>query len=175
MKGVAHDPNGADIRVVNVGSAAWLVAADVLKLLGFSRANNMLRTIGDNKKPLTLRQVTAKRIEVADARSADTSSGRNLNAGEVNASNCGSTTLSFPNRGMICVNETGVYDLIGASWKPEARKFRKDGNYIRGEEEPNVDDDTKPNTTDHAGPRRSILWTAGYQGQPEAELLPNLC
>lgn len=36
-----------------------------------------------------------------------------------------SNTVSFPNRGILCVNETGIYDLVNASRKPEARMFRK--------------------------------------------------
>ncbi|REC58984.1 BRO family protein [Rhodosalinus sediminis] len=64
-----------------------------------------------------------------------------------------SNHVSFPNRGMLCVNETGIYDLIGASRKPAARAFRKwvngtvlpairkDGGYVRGEENFETEED----------------------------------
>ncbi|SFP10870.1 BRO family, N-terminal domain [Tranquillimonas alkanivorans] len=55
-------------------------------------------------------------------------------------------SLSFPNRGMLCVSEAGIYDLINQSRKPAAIAFRKwvngtvlprlreNGSYVVGEE-----------------------------------------
>jgi hypothetical protein len=53
---------------------------------------------------------------------------------------------SFPNTGLVCVSESGLYKLIMRSDKPEAKDFqdwvtrvvlpaiRKDGGYVMGEE-----------------------------------------
>lgn len=64
----------------------------------------------------------------------------------VKKSNLSNTHISFPNRGMLCVSESGLYTLIFKSRKPEAQDFRKwvtsvvlptirkTGSYIAGEE-----------------------------------------
>jgi len=65
---------------------------------------------------------------------------------QVSRSNLISNDISFPNRGMKCVNESGATALIFASRKKEARAFRKwvnsvvlpsirkNGGYIKDQE-----------------------------------------
>jgi prophage antirepressor-like protein len=119
-RGCPCPTNGADIRVIDIYGTAWFPAKDVCDLLGLSKPANAVKDNCDSEDYRTVLQ-----SELANARS---------------------TGLSFPNRGMTCVNETGIYDLIGASRKPAARAFRKwvngtvlpairkDGGYVMGEE-----------------------------------------
>ena len=126
-RGAPLPGNGADIRVIDIDGTAWFPAKDVCDLLGLT-------------KPST---VVSNRVDPEDYRTI-------LQSELANAS---STGTSFPNRGTTCVNETGIYDLIGASRKPAARAFRKwvngtvlpairkDGSYVRGEKNVETEED----------------------------------
>jgi prophage antirepressor-like protein len=107
------------IGVVMIAGEPWFVAKDAIRVLGFSSsagASWLVRHIG-----------------------ADESR-------PVRHSNVISGDVSFPNRGAICIPESGLYKLILRSDKPNAREFqdwvtqevlpaiRKDGGYVLGEE-----------------------------------------
>lgn len=106
-----------DIRVIEIDGEPWFPAKDVCDVLGLENPSQILI---DSCNP--------------------------ANTAHMLKSNLRSTDVSFPNRGMKCVNEAGLYELILASRKPEAQAFkhwvtsvilpaiRKDGSYVAGEE-----------------------------------------
>ncbi|WP_321830869.1 Bro-N domain-containing protein [Thalassovita sp.] len=106
-----------DIRVIEIDGEPWFPAKDVCDVLGLENPSQIL-----------------------------IDSCNHANTAHMLKSNLRSTDVSFPNRGMKCVNEAGLYELILASRKPEARAFkhwvtsvvlpaiRKDGSYVAGEE-----------------------------------------
>lgn len=105
---------GAGDCVIDMDGEPWFPAKDVCDLLGIKQAQYAVAALDRAEKQIVTR------------------------------ANLGSTHVSFPNRGMICVNESGLYALIFASRKPEARAFRqwvtsvvlpairKDGGYVMG-------------------------------------------
>jgi prophage antirepressor-like protein len=112
-----YDFNNNDIRVIEIDGEPWFVAKDVCDVLAL---NNPSQAVKANCKE--------------------------CNHVSILKSNLISNEVSFANRGMSCVNEAGLYELIFASRKPEARAFqkwvtsvvlpaiRKDGMYVAGEE-----------------------------------------
>lgn len=117
----SFDYNSIPVRVIDMDGDPWFPAKDVCDLLGITNPRNAVPhacVAGEYK--------TIAKSELS--------------------SNVDSIYSSFPNRGMICVNESGLYALIFASRKPEARAFRhwvtsvvlpairKDGGYVAGEE-----------------------------------------
>lgn len=109
--------NGAEIRVVDDAGIPWFVAKDVCEMLGLSDDRNHLKKLANDERRIIQR------------------SNVNLTYGS-----------SFPNRGVNCVSESGLYKLIMRSDKPDARVFqdwvtgtvlpaiRKYGAYVMGEE-----------------------------------------
>ena len=85
--------SGAEVRTVMIDEEPWFVAADVCSVFGFSRPHDPLRMVNDKDKYL---------ISQKDALSVG------LNVGP---------------RGILMVNEPGVYQIIFQSNKPEARQF----------------------------------------------------
>lgn len=87
--------------------------------------------------------------------------------------------ISFPNRGMLCVSEAGIYDLINLSKKPAAKAFRKwvngtvlprlrkNGSYIAGEEK--IEDGTA--TLDEMELFRTAITTATSRIETRTEKL----
>ncbi|NOX41280.1 MAG: Bro-N domain-containing protein [Alphaproteobacteria bacterium] len=69
--------------------------------------------------------------DVCDALGIKSPSGTVLNAcpehqrQHISKSNLKNIQVSFPNRGMLCVNESGANALVFTSRKPEARAFRR--------------------------------------------------
>ena len=84
-----------DVRVVDRDGEPWFVAADVTAALSFSRPQDALRMVDEDDKCL---------ISLKGA----------LSAG-----------LEVGPRGVLLVNESGVYQIIFQSNKPEAKKFKK--------------------------------------------------
>lgn len=113
---------GADVRVVNVNDKPWFVALDVCNMLGLGT-----NTGGTYRHIHTLDNSEIKRISKAEA-------------------NVTQSDVSFPNRGVNAISESGLYKLVMRSNKPDAKPFqdwvtkvvlpaiRKDGGYIVGEE-----------------------------------------
>ena len=111
------DFNNNNIRVIDMGGEPWFPAKDVCDVLKLKNPQDAVKSACVEGEA----QFVAK-------------------------SNIDSISVSYPNRGMLCVNESGLYALIFASRKPEARAFkhwvtstvlpaiRKDGGYIMGEE-----------------------------------------
>lgn len=109
-----------DIRVIEIDGEPWFATKDVCDALSIKRYRNAL--------DVTVSE--ANRVAV-------------LKSSVLTAHTMG---LSFPNRGMVCVNEAGLYELIFASRKPEALSFKnwvtsvvlpainKHGGFIAGEE-----------------------------------------
>ncbi len=87
--------NSLDVRVVDRDGEPWFVAADVCSALSFSRPQDALRMVDEDDKYL---------ISFKGA----------LSAG-----------LEVGPRGVLLVNESGVYQIIFQSNKPEAKKFKK--------------------------------------------------
>lgn len=107
------------VRTVSIDGQLWFLATDVCDMLGFTTtagAAHSIRHLDPDQK---------RRVSKSD-----------VNVGDV----------SFPNRGTIVINESGLYWLILRSDKPEARQFqdwvtrvvlpsiRQHGGYIMGEE-----------------------------------------
>ncbi|MBY6092377.1 hypothetical protein KUW11_18470 [Maritimibacter alkaliphilus] len=104
----------------------WFPAKDVCDVLGLTDQSNIVRRLRASEvKPVRMSEV----------------------------SNPHSTRISFPNRGMTCISETGVYKMIMLSRKPNAEAFqdwvaeavlpaiRKDGMYVRDEEKVETEED----------------------------------
>ena len=114
------DFNGNSIRTLDLDGTVWFPAKDVCDALGLAKASNAVR------------------------HACDEDHHRNVLKSEI--SNAHTVGISFPNRGMLCVSEAGIYDLINLSKKPAAKAFRKwvnstvlpairkDGGYVLGEE-----------------------------------------
>ena len=95
----------------------WFPAKDVCDVLGLTNAR---QAVQKNCQPEDVQTVFRSKVSTGD--------------------------VSFPARGMNCVSEAGLYELVFASRRPEARAFRrwvaatvlpaisKDGMYVRGEE-----------------------------------------
>lgn len=109
-----------------MGGEPWFPAKGVCDVLGLADQSNILRRLrGAEVKPVRKSEV----------------------------SNPWSARLSFPNRGMNCVSESGLYKLVMLSRKLEAEAFqdwiaeavlpaiRKDGMYMAGEEEVETEED----------------------------------
>ena len=99
----------ADIRVIEIDGAAWFSAKGVCDFLGLRSPSKAVKAHCDAEDYRTIR--------------ASEVSASNVISNPLSFSNVGSPNISFPNRGMICENETGIYDLIGASRKPAALEF----------------------------------------------------
>lgn len=109
--------NTTDIRVIDIDGEPWFPAKDVCDLLGIGSPSRVIRDVLDTDEYNTVLKA-----------------------------NLSNTHISFPNRGMLCVSESGLYTLIFKSRKPEAQDFRKwvtsvvlptirkTGSYIAGEE-----------------------------------------
>lgn len=89
------DFSGTDIRVIDMNGEPWFPAKDVCDVLGLGSPTT------------TVKNACAK--------------------DEIQAlfkSNLNSIQVSFPNRGMLCVSESGLYKLIMKSRKAEAMVFQ---------------------------------------------------
>lgn len=91
------DFNSNIIRVVDMGSEPWFVAADVTQTLGFATASGVTQHLG--------------RLDADELRM-------------VRKSNLDQIAGSFPNRGANCISESGLYKLVMRSDKPEAVQVR---------------------------------------------------
>lgn len=115
--------NTTAIRVVELDGSPWFVAADVCQAIGFyvradgfANASGACSKLDEDEKQRVMRSTVNPIVS------------------------------SFPNTGLVCVSESGLYKLIMRSDKPEAKAFqdwvtrevlpaiRKDGGYIQGEE-----------------------------------------
>ncbi len=111
------DFNTNDIRVIDMDGELWFPAKDVCDLLGLANPSQVVRDLCQTTEMMYVMRSSLR-----------------------------STDASFPNRGMLCVSESGLYALIFKSRKPEAEAFRywvtntglpairKTGGYIAGEE-----------------------------------------
>ena len=102
----------------------WFPAKDVCDVLGLTNAR---QAVQKNCQPEDVQTVFRSKVSTGD--------------------------VSFPARGMNCVSEAGLYELVFASRRPEARAFRrwvaatvlpaisKDGMYVRGEESVETEED----------------------------------
>lgn len=104
------------VRVVEIDGQPWFAATDVCDILELTHVASSLNKLADDEVRL------------------------------ISRSNVDRINISFPNRGLNCVSESGLNKLIMRSDKPEAREFqdwvtrevlpaiRKDGMYVAGEE-----------------------------------------
>jgi Prophage antirepressor len=90
-------PSGAGIRWQMVGDEPVFVAKDVCNALHISNSRDAVSRLEDDEK-----------IKIM-----------------AGTKGVGSTDTSFNNQEMTAVNESGLYNLIFQSRKPEAKKFRK--------------------------------------------------
>lgn len=110
------DFNGTDVRVITQSGEPWFVAKDVCGALDLSNSRASVHGL----LPGTYRNIVKSSVANSD--------------------------VSFPNRGMQCVSERGLYRLLFLSRKKAAIDFqewvtgtvrpaiRKDGGYVMGEE-----------------------------------------
>ena len=105
-----------------MGLITWFPAKDVCDVLGITNPS------------MAMRQLKTEQYQVVSRRNLST------------------TDVSFPARGMNCVNKSGIYKLIFMSRKPAALDFQdwvtdvvlpaieNDGGYVMGEEKVETDD-----------------------------------
>ena len=109
-----------EIRTATINDEVWFVGKDVAKALGYSDTKQAVKVnVSEEDKKHLLK--------------SDFYGGK-------------STTLEIPNRGMMFINESGLYSLILSSKLPTAKKFkrwvtsevlpsiRKHGGYIMNQE-----------------------------------------
>ena len=88
--------SGHEVRaIVDEHGEPWFVANEVCSILGFTRGRDALRMVDDDDKAL---------ISFKSALQA---------------------ALNVPPRGLLIVNEAGLYTMIFQSNKPEARAFKR--------------------------------------------------
>lgn len=87
--------NSNDIRVIDMGGTPWFPAKDVCDALGIKNSS----------------QTVAQSYSAKQQRA-------------ILKSNLLNHEISFPNRGMMCINEGGLYKLLFVSRKPEALAFQ---------------------------------------------------
>lgn len=105
-----------NVRVIDLDGQPWFAAADACDILELGHVASALLRLEGDEVRLVRRSIVDP------------------------------IPISFPNRGLKFVTESGLYKLIMRSDKPEARTFqdwvtrevlpaiRKDGGYIAGEE-----------------------------------------
>lgn len=87
--------NNNSIRVIDMGGEPWFPAKDVCDALGIkSPSGTVLNACAEHQRK------------------------------HIAKSNLGIAEVSYPNRGMLCVNEGGLYTLLFVSRKPAARAFK---------------------------------------------------
>lgn len=95
-------PNGTDLRTIEIEGALWFVAADVCDCLSLSCGSSqggttrLLYNLDASEKQLVSRAMGSK----------------------------GNPAAVWPNRGAICISESGLYKLIMRSDKATARPFQ---------------------------------------------------
>lgn len=98
MEIIKHSELG-ELRIQTIGGEPWFVAKDVCNALHIINSRKAVSNLEDDEKlSITIR----------------------VNAGGVTSSD-----TKFRNQEVTAVNESGLYNLIFQSRKPEARKFRK--------------------------------------------------
>jgi prophage antirepressor-like protein len=132
------------VRVVDIEGEPWFVAVDVMRALGFTSTASaawLARHLDEDER----KHVARSTITVAGG-AASTITVAQGDGSNITLAAPPSQALAFPNRGTLCISESGVYKLIFRSDKPAARRFqdwvarevlpaiRKDGGYIMGEE-----------------------------------------
>jgi len=110
------DFNSNDIRVIDIDGTAWFPVKDVCDALGITNSRAAYSQIPDHQRQQVLKSSVAN------------------------------PDVNFPNRGMQCVSEGGLYKLLFLSRKPAALDFQdrvtdtvlpsihKHGGYIAGQE-----------------------------------------
>lgn len=133
-KGGAFDFNGSNIRVIEIDGDPWFPAKDVCDALGLANPSASVQQVPAHQRML------------------------------ITKSNAGIPGISLPNRGLICVNEGGLYRMLFLSRRPEALDFqdwvtgtvlpaiRKDGGYVMGEEKVATGEETQQGTRSSPGP-----------------------
>lgn len=106
--------------MIELEGTTWFPAKDICDLLGIGNARMAARNACDEAHYCTIKKSALPKVNGID--------------------------VSFPNRGMLCVSEAGIYDLIDVSKTQQAKDFRKwvhgtvlpairkDGGYVMGEE-----------------------------------------
>ncbi|MBR0061817.1 MAG: GIY-YIG nuclease family protein [Selenomonadaceae bacterium] len=99
---IINDPDFGQFRWVMIDGVIWFVAADMCRILGFADVTSALRNLDDDEKM----RIDENGVTTESARRA------------------GSTVTPFMHE-LNVVNEYGVYRLIVASKKPEAKAFQR--------------------------------------------------
>jgi len=90
-----------NVRTITIDGSPWWVLADVCKVLELSDVSMTARRLDDDEKDILK--------PVADSHFKDKSD----------------LGLNIPNRGVTIVNESGLYNVILRSDKPQAKAFRR--------------------------------------------------
>lgn len=98
MEIIKHSELG-ELRIQTISGEPWFVAKDVCNALHIGNSRDAISRLEDDEKT----SVTVR----------------------VNAGGVGTADTKFRNQEVTAVNESGLYNLIFQSRKPEARKFRK--------------------------------------------------
>lgn len=87
------------IRTVTINNEPWFIARDVASKLGYKNIKDAITdNVNDEDSMILLKSLAAT---------------------------LGIDTTSIPNRGLTCINESGLYSLILSSKLPSARKFQR--------------------------------------------------
>jgi len=90
-----YEFKGRRVRTITKDGEPWFVAKDVCDILEIENSRDAISTLDQEDRIVVTR------------------------------SNVGNSDISLPNRGLQFVNESGLYDLIFVSRKPEARAFKR--------------------------------------------------
>lgn len=99
---IFENPEFGAVRTVEINGEPWLVGKDVAAALGYGDTDQALRKRVDDED----KKILTRRSNGLDVRSEN-------------------TTFDIPNRGLIIINESGLYSLVLSSKLPDAKKFRR--------------------------------------------------
>lgn len=107
---VFDSPEFGKVRVMLINGEPWFVGKDVAEALGYKNTKDALGThVSDDDKR------NIQRSEIATLE----------NHIPKEAFNCNFVSADIPNRGLIVINESGLYSLIFGSKLDSAKKFKK--------------------------------------------------
>lgn len=122
VKCFSNSDLGVNLTTVIIDMEPWFIAKEVALTLGYANTN---QAINDNVDERDQKMLSCNECKELFANIIDTKTIENTDDSK---GICGiplENTTNISNRGMKFINESGLYDLVFASKRPEAKAFKR--------------------------------------------------
>ena len=111
---------GVNLTTILIDMEPWFIAKEVATLLGY---DDTVRAVNRNVRPDDQKIMSYDECKSIFGKVAETIENTEDFRGDIN--NTSENSIKINNNGMKFINESGLYDLILESKKPEAKVFRR--------------------------------------------------